>query len=194
MFFVSLVPHELCEVIWNHLTNCWAKHWFKFCSSPLSHCLDMVCCYVSIRTDKVILVVNNIVLETLRSNAILSTPHIVPNFSSWPDPLYDEMHQNSSTPTWNSQQKAFFGCRIITSKNQLLWYDAHSVVSSSRKKALVWCLLFISEIGNDYVPTILGPVSYGRFATDLQFILGVFQSHSPWLSSAFAPKVQVRFF
>ena len=139
----------------------------------------MVCCYVSIRTDKVILVVNNIVLETLSSNAILSTPHIVPNFSSWSDPLYDEMHQNSSTPTWNSQQKAFFGCRTITSKNQLLWYDAHSVVFSSRKKALVWCLLFISEIGNDYVPTILGPVNYGRFATDLQFILGVFQSHSP---------------
>ena len=194
MYFESLVPHELCKVIWNHLTICWAEHWFKFCFSPPSHCLDMVCCYVSISTDKVILVVNNIVYETLSSNAILSIPHIAPNFSSRPDPLYDERHQNNSTPTWNSQQKAFFGWRIITSKNQLLRYDAHSVVFSSRKKALVRCLLLISEIGNDYVSTILVPVNYGILATDLQFMLCVFQGHSPWLSSAFAPKVQVRFF
>ena len=26
MFFKSLIPHELCQVIWNHATICWAKH------------------------------------------------------------------------------------------------------------------------------------------------------------------------
>ena len=76
----------------------------------------MVCCNPSIRIDKVILVVLNIVLETLTSNTIVSTPHVAPNFCPRPDPLYDERHQCSGIPTWNWQQEAFLGCRIIISK------------------------------------------------------------------------------
>ena len=76
----------------------------------------MVCCNPSIKIDKVILVVHNIVLETLSSNTIVSTPHVAPNFCSRPDPLYDKRHQCSGILTWNWQQEAFLGWRIITSK------------------------------------------------------------------------------
>ena len=93
----------------------------------------MVCCNPSIRIDKVILVVHNIVLETLSSNTIVSTPHVAPNFCPWSDPLHDERHQCSGIPTWNWQQEAFLGCRIITSKNPLFRYYSPSVVFSSGK-------------------------------------------------------------
>ena len=76
MFLESLVPHELCQVIWNHVTICWGKHWFKSCSSPLPLCIGMVCCHPSIRTDKVILAFSKIVLKILSSNFIVSAPHI----------------------------------------------------------------------------------------------------------------------
>lgn len=65
MFLESLVPHELCQVFWIHVTICWAEHGFKFCLSTLPHCLDMVCFHPSIRINKVILVVNNIVLKAI---------------------------------------------------------------------------------------------------------------------------------
>ena len=133
MFLESLVPHELCQVIWNHVTICWGEHWFKFCFSPSPYCLDMVCCHPSVRIDKVILVVGNIMLETLSSNTIVSTPHIAPNFCSQPDPLYHERHQSSRILTWKWQQKTFLACRIITSKNPLLRYYFPSVVFFSRK-------------------------------------------------------------
>ena len=60
-----------------------------------------------------ILVVNKIELETLTSNAILSTPHVAPNLCSRPNSLYDER--------WNQLQKALLRCRIINSINPLLW-------------------------------------------------------------------------
>ena len=75
----------------------------------------MVCCHPSIRINKVILVANNIVLETLSSNTTVSTLHVAPNLCSRPDPLYDERHENSGIPTWNWQQKAFLGCRSTIS-------------------------------------------------------------------------------
>ena len=52
----------------------------------------MVCGHLSIRINKVTLVVNNIVLETLDSNTIVNTPHVAPNFCSRPDPLYDKKY------------------------------------------------------------------------------------------------------
>ena len=87
----------------------------------------MVCCHPCIRIY-VILMVHEIVLETLSSSAIVRTSHVAPNFCSWPNLLYNEMHQNSGILTWNCQQKTFLGCRIITSKNPLLWYDSPLVV------------------------------------------------------------------
>ena len=147
----------------------------------------MVCCHPSIRIDKVISVVNNIVLEALSGNTIVSTPHVAPNFCSGPDPLYDARHQRSGIPTWNWQQKAFPGCRIITSKNPLLRYYSPAIVFSSRKKTLVYLNYMsgasnlnsiIYEMGNGYVPAILVPVNYGMLDPDLQFMLVVCHGHS----------------
>ena len=61
--------------------------------------------------------------------------YVARNFCPWPDPLYDERHENSGILMWNWQQKAFLGCRIITSENPLLQYYSPSVVFSSRKNS-----------------------------------------------------------
>ena len=75
MVFESLVPHELYQVIWNHVTICWAEP-FKSHFNPLKDCPNMVCCYPSINIDYVILVVNNIMLETFSSDAIVRPPYM----------------------------------------------------------------------------------------------------------------------
>ena len=117
MIFESLVPHELCQVIWSHVTVCQTEHQFRFCFSPLRHCFDMVCSHPSIGIDKVKLVVINIVLKVLSSGAIVTLPlHIAPNFCSRFDPLYVQNHLNSRIPTWNWRQKAFLSCSIIFPK------------------------------------------------------------------------------
>ena len=137
----------------HHVAIFWTKHWFKLCFSPLTHYLDMVCCQPSIRLEKPILVVNNIALETLSSDAVLSTQRVAVNFCSQPDQPYGWTHQSSDIPTSNWKRKAFLGSRIITPENPLLRYDCPRLyflpedkflsVSATCSGPTIWTTLFM---------------------------------------------------
>ena len=172
----SLSPHELREIIGNHLSVGGAIHCLELGFASLPHSFHMVSRHLGVGINKMQLVIHSTMLIALCCEIVVSSLHVAPNFSSRRNPLLDQRHQSGCITTRNRYEESTLTILFIATKDPLFRNNMTTIIFSAIKQGLIDLdnssrstnLLGIwKEELNCYIPKKLIPVNNSVVGTNI---------------------------
>lgn len=126
-----MTPHKLWLINRHWVTICGHIHCFEFSLASLPHFFNAICGYLSVWVNKVIGMVNGIMLITVGLHIVVCSLHVAPYDTSRSNPLLNDRDQCCSIVSLHWNEKTLLCFKFIATEYLLIRNEPPTIIFSA---------------------------------------------------------------